>query len=767
MFKKENMFIERGLENIVKCSRNEDFHLIKKGLKGLVENSVRAITIAALSTALSVNYAKAVNLAWDPSPDAWVSKYGIYAKTFTGEPVRFLAQTNVVNGECTKTISNDNFEPNRVYVFYATAIAHDGQECPPSNRVTWVYSSRTISYDDEGKQIDLTVLDDPEDVVPPRISLSTNMVALSDIDLTGEYSSSPKGNPNNPLLFTGTLNLSGEAFDESFVMDIKCLGDSINVVTNKLDVESGKFYSIINSTNSGLTTLNLIPMDFVGNTNNYSYTICNLNGLTRLSDPTDTAPPNINLISLNPTLSEINNSLTNYAPGSLERAIISFDGNVRFGGTIYDRNFISSIDVEGAERTLGNFKTMGGQLELGFRLLNSGLNEVSVSYSDLAGNFGTNRIYVLNFNELESWQNIPNFSAPQDNYPPEITINQDRPSLGDYNSALAEFKKGSDANPFCILNDYYHEGFSFGGNVMDDGLIKKVELVGNGNVQYFDFDRVSGNFNAYINLNNAGTNTFSIVAEDYDNKITTNNVNVVNIRGLERIEGIIDNQPPTLGIERFSDYYGYFPGYSPNGTIERPFMSFDNDYHFGIWANDNFAVKDVRVRKDSQNEQIFVQSYPHDSMYLSIALDDGEIHKVSVAAYDYSGNSVTNNFCVQNANLSDSNNNGLLNREEIERGRDPFRTYRDYAHITINPTNGAREITFSANDSSTYHILYSVNLKGKWVELDSSNIMYTQNELYNQREGKFIDSRQMDWGGIYAPVSDADMIKYRFQMECQ
>lgn len=761
------MFIGRGLESIVKCSRNEDFHLIKKGLHWIVENAGRAVAIGGLSVALSTNYARAVTLAWDPSPDgANITKYGIYAKTITGEPVRFMARTNIVNGECTKTILDENFEQNRAYVFYATAIESDGQESPPSNKVSWVLSSRTISYDDNGKQTNVTVLDDPEDVVPPRISLGKNIISLSDLDTSGNYSSFPKGNPNNPLIFSETLNLSGNAFDESFVMGVKCSGDSINVVTNHVDVESGNFYLTINSTNPGLTTLNLKPMDFVGNVANYSYTACNLNGLTNIYDPTDNVPPNIDLIALNQTLSDVDNSLTNYSPGSLERPLISYDGNVRFWGIINDRNFVRSIDVEGAERTLGNFKTIGGELELGFRLLSPGLNEVSINYSDLAGNFGTNKMYVLNFKGIDNWNQIPNFVPPQDNYPPEITINQDRIALGDYNPALAGFRKGSEANPFCILNDYY-EMFHFSGNVEDDGLVKKVELVGNNTNKYLNFDRESGNFSAFVNLNISGTNTFSIVSEDYYNKFTTNSVNVIKIKGLERVEGVMDNQPPSLGIQRYSDYFGYYPGYFSDGTMEKPFMSFDNNYHFGVWANDNFAVRDVRVRKYNQDEQVFFPSFMNDFIHSNILLGDGDVHEVSVAAYDYSGNSVTNNFYVQSANLADSNNNGLTNREEIERGRDPFRPYSEYAHIIINSTNGAREITFSANDSSRYHILYSIDLGKKWIELDSNGVVYTQNGLSGQREGTFVDDRPMDWQGIYAPVSDYDIKKYSFQIGSQ
>ncbi|NGO39580.1 hypothetical protein G4L39_09255, partial [Limisphaera ngatamarikiensis] len=72
-----------------------------------------------------------VALAWDPSPDAWVTGYAIHYGTSSGiHPVR------VDVGNVTNAII-DGLQPGVTYYFVATAYTADGLESDPSNEVSY------------------------------------------------------------------------------------------------------------------------------------------------------------------------------------------------------------------------------------------------------------------------------------------------------------------------------------------------------------------------------------------------------------------------------------------------------------------------------------------------------------------------------------------------------------------------------------------------------------------------------------------------------
>ncbi|MGA4644928.1 fibronectin type III domain-containing protein, partial [Limisphaera sp. 4302-co] len=95
----------------------------------------RLLSLPALLVGLAqvpnVLDAAEVALAWDPSPDEWVTGYAIHYGTASGvHPVR-VDVGNVTNAVI------DGLQPGVTYYFVATAYTADGLESDPSNEVSY------------------------------------------------------------------------------------------------------------------------------------------------------------------------------------------------------------------------------------------------------------------------------------------------------------------------------------------------------------------------------------------------------------------------------------------------------------------------------------------------------------------------------------------------------------------------------------------------------------------------------------------------------
>ena len=96
-----------------------------------------SLSILCILCVSALSQAHAVTLEWDPSPDAWVAGYRLYASTnsvavhqLTNAPVRVDAGTNT-------TAQLTNLTAGLTYYFVATAYTADGAESLPSNEVLW------------------------------------------------------------------------------------------------------------------------------------------------------------------------------------------------------------------------------------------------------------------------------------------------------------------------------------------------------------------------------------------------------------------------------------------------------------------------------------------------------------------------------------------------------------------------------------------------------------------------------------------------------
>jgi hypothetical protein len=113
--------------------------IIKKLLRSVIGRKSTGILLAigaAVQTASGVNLSS-VTLAWDPSPDSWVSGYAVQYGTVSGS---YTVRLDV--GPVT-TATVTNLMPGVTYYFVVTAYTSDGLESLPSNEVSYTVPAVT------------------------------------------------------------------------------------------------------------------------------------------------------------------------------------------------------------------------------------------------------------------------------------------------------------------------------------------------------------------------------------------------------------------------------------------------------------------------------------------------------------------------------------------------------------------------------------------------------------------------------------------------
>jgi len=97
----------------------------------------RVLRSSVLFGAFCVAAAAAVTLEWDPSPDAWVAGYRLYASTNSATQHQLTNALVKVNCGTNTSCTISNLTGGRDYYFVATAYTADGQESLPSNEVIY------------------------------------------------------------------------------------------------------------------------------------------------------------------------------------------------------------------------------------------------------------------------------------------------------------------------------------------------------------------------------------------------------------------------------------------------------------------------------------------------------------------------------------------------------------------------------------------------------------------------------------------------------
>lgn len=78
----------------------------------------------------------AVQLAWDPSPDSWVTGYRLYCATNSFYGTNDVGMIRAIDVGTNLTTTVYNFQSG-TYYFVATAYTTNGLESLPSNEVSW------------------------------------------------------------------------------------------------------------------------------------------------------------------------------------------------------------------------------------------------------------------------------------------------------------------------------------------------------------------------------------------------------------------------------------------------------------------------------------------------------------------------------------------------------------------------------------------------------------------------------------------------------
>lgn len=234
-----------------------------------MEKFKRRVLTSALALTL-VSDSKAVNLVWDPSPDAGVNKYRLYLHELgTAEPRKFPANTNLYDGVCKRTISDFFLRDNAVYRIWCTAliepevITTNGiPESPPSNVIIHVHSALNPGTG---------YITDENDTTPPYMRI-TNAPSLSDY-IAYSTVTNYIGSEENPIIFNYGVGIEGIVSDNNFIKSFEVSGEGISVNDLNYDINGGKFGISLASNIHGTNRFFVTKEDFVGNreTNGISY----------------------------------------------------------------------------------------------------------------------------------------------------------------------------------------------------------------------------------------------------------------------------------------------------------------------------------------------------------------------------------------------------------------------------------------------------------------------------------------------------------------
>lgn len=237
---------------------------VKMGVKNKFKNC--GAGVLAFSLLGSVNGAD-VNLAWDPSPDANVTKYNIYYRPVSGGQYSMkssLTTTNVVRG-----LLN-----NVTYEIYATAVVGTGTnsaESVPSNKIAYTPGGINLGAG--------------SDTNAPNMNLSSGIQSISDLfPLESRAFFPEKGSAKNPYI----SYLYGTMSDTNGIMNVKLEGNSIISYKSNFDYFTNSNFGVSYDCSAGTNLVNLVAEDFSGNKRTNSLHIIDLartdNNMNGMSD---------------------------------------------------------------------------------------------------------------------------------------------------------------------------------------------------------------------------------------------------------------------------------------------------------------------------------------------------------------------------------------------------------------------------------------------------------------------------------------------------